>query len=128
MYVLKNKIYADAGRVLIGKNKIGYSFSGEVSEFTEHLITLDDVLIEGNYLKYFNNKIIEKYIPDLNYAQLKAFFVKKRYSNDDQIALMLNKDYSDEDSLAYIKMQEYRDWCGTLAKKVLELNENKSIA
>ena len=48
-------------------------------------------------------------------------FNKKIYSNDDQIAIMLNRGRSEQDNMAFEKMQEWRDWAGSLAKKIITL-------
>ena len=121
MYKVRNKVYADAGKLLIGSNKRGYIFQGELSEFSEEAIYLDDMKIEGDVLIYSNGMIRELYHPEMTYEQLKAKYVKRLFSNDDQIAIMLNKDRSAEDAELFNKMQEWRDWCGVLAKKVLSL-------
>jgi hypothetical protein len=123
MYKVRNKVYAEAGSLLIGKNKRGYSFLGELKEFSEKAIRLDDMRIEGQFLVYSDGLIRELYSPDMTYEQLKAKYVKRLFSNDDQIAIMLNKDRSAEDSELFYKMQEYRDWCGILAKKVISIKE-----
>ena len=121
MYKVRNKVYAEAGSLLIGKNKRGYVFIGEVSDFSEEAIRIDDMKVEGNFLIYSNGKIREIYNPNQTYEQLKAKYVKRLFSNDDQIAIMLNKDRSAEDAELFEKMQEYRDWCGVLAKKVISM-------
>lgn len=121
MYKVRNKVYADAGSILIGNKKVGYVFLGELKEFSEKAIQLDDMRIEGDFLVYSNGRIRELYNPNMTYEQLKAKYVKRLFSNDDQIAIMLNKDRSAEDAEIFNKMQEYRDWCGTLAKKVMSL-------
>lgn len=121
MYKVRNKVYADAGYLLIGKNKRGYVFIGEVSDFSEEAIRIDDMKVEGNFLTYSNGRIKELYNPNLTYEQLKAKYIKRLFSNDDQIAIMLNKERSAEDAELFDKMQEWRDWCGTLAKKVISL-------
>ena len=121
MYKVRNKVYADAGNLLIGANKRGYVFLGELSEFSEKAIRLDDMRIEGQFLVYSDGLIRESYNPNQTYEQLKAKYVKRLFSNDDQIAIMLNKDRSAEDAELFEKMQEYRDWCGVLAKKVINM-------
>lgn len=121
MYKVRNKVYADAGSLLIGKNKRGYVFLGELKEFSEKAIRLDDMRIEGQFLVYSDGLIREIYNPNLTYEQLKAKYVKRLFSNDDQIAIMLNKDRSEEDAELFGKMQEWRDWCGVLAKKVISM-------
>lgn len=121
MYKVRDKVYADAGRLLIGNNRRGYVFLGELEEFTEEDITLDDMKIEGQFLVYSNGRIKELYNPNATYEQLKAKFVKRLFSNDDQIAIILNKDNSEQDAEFFNKMQEWRDWCGILAKKISSL-------
>ena len=121
MYKVRNKVYADAGSILIGKNKRGYSFLGEVSDFSEKAIRLDDMKVDGQFLVYSDGLIRELYDPSATYEQLKAKYVKRLFSNDDQIAIMLNKDKSAADAELFDKMQEWRDWCGVLAKKVASL-------
>lgn len=121
MYKVRNKVFAEAGSILIGKNKRGYSFLGEVSDFSEKAIRLDDMKVEGQFLVYSDGLIRELYDPSATYEQLKAKYVKRLFSNDDQIAIILNKDKSAADAELFDKMQEWRDWCGVLAKKVASL-------
>lgn len=122
MYKVRNKVYAEAGSILIGKNKRGYSFLGELNEFSEKAIRLDDMRIEGQFLVYSDGLIREIYNPNLTYEQMKAKYVKRLFSNDDQIAIMLNKDSGlEEDLLAYQKMQEWREWASVVAKKVISI-------
>ena len=117
MYKVRNKVYAEAGSLLIGKNKRGYVFIGEVSDFSEEAIRIDDMKVEGNFLTYSNGKIREIYNPNQTYEQLKAKYIKRLFSNDDQIAIMLNKERSAEDAELYDKMQEYRDLVRTLGEE-----------
>ena len=114
MYQVRNKVYSEAGYILIGKNKKGYQFEGQPSDFTEEKINLDDMRVEGEYAFYSG---IVQYIGDNpDYAKLKCDMVKRRYSNDDQIAIMLN-----EDADAMQRMQEWRDWSTRVATKICEL-------
>ena len=122
MYKIRNKVYPEAGYILVGDNKKGYVFQGEVEEFTEQPITIDDMKVEGSFLLYSNGSILERNYPNLTYEEQKARIVKRLFSNDDQIAIMLNKGRSEQDDLVFEKMQEYRDWAGTLAKKIVALN------
>ena len=121
MFKVREKVYADAGKILIGQNRRGYIFNGELSEFSEEDILIDDMRIEGRFLIYSNGKIRELYDANATYESLKAKYVKRHYSNDDQIAIMLNQGRSEEDNMVYDKMQEWREWCGVLAKKVISI-------
>ena len=123
MYKIRNKVYADAGKILKGNNQIGYFLTGELNDFIESDILLDDMSIKGQYLVYNNGIIVEMYDPSLTYEQLKTKIIKRVFSNDDQIAIMLNKDDSEDDLMVYNKMQDYRSWASILAKKILSLKE-----
>lgn len=121
MYKVRDKVYADAGKILIGKNKRGYSFVGAPSDFTEADIIISDMRVEGQFLVYSNGMVVEMYDKKATYESLKAKYVKRLFSNDDQIAIMLNKGRSEDDDMLFEKMQEWREWCGVLAKKVLTI-------
>lgn len=126
MYKIRDKVYPEAGCILSGESRIGYVFQGEIDEFAEHPIIIDDMKIEGNFLLYSNGLILEINYPDLTYEEQKARIVKRLFSNDDQIAIMLNKGRSEQDDMVFEKMQEYRDWAGTLAKKIVALNSQSN--
>lgn len=121
MYKIRNKVFADAGKLLVGERKVGYSFIGELSDFKEEEVNIADMKIIGNFAVYNNGKLRESYSPSTTYEEYKARFVKKLFSNDDQIAIMLNYQRSEDDSELYNKMQEWRDWCGTLAKAIINI-------
>ena len=121
MYKVRNKIYAEAGNLLRGSGKIGYYFLGEMEDFTEEAIKIDDMTIQGSMVVYNDGKLRERYSLSTTYEEYKARFVKKLYSNDDQIAIMLNKGNSEEDDMLFEKMQQWRDWCGKLAKAIVNL-------
>ena len=126
MYKIRNKVYPEAGHILVGESRRGYVFQGEFEEFTEQPITIDDMKVEGNFLLYSNGLILERNYPNLTYEEQKARIVRRLFSNDDQIAIMLNKGRSEQDDLVFEKMQEYRDWAGTLAKKIVSLNDKQN--
>lgn len=121
MYKVRDKVYADAGKILIGKNKIGYIFKGELSDFTEEDVIINDMKVKGQFLVYSNGMVVEMYDKNATYEALKAKYVKRLFSNDDQIAIMLNHGRSEDDDMLFEKMQEWREWCGVLAKKVLTI-------
>ena len=124
MFTINNTIYADAGNILIGDNKVGYQFIGKESEFKEQKIKYDDINIKGSFIKYDNDRLLELIPRQPSYGYFKSCIIKKRYSNDDQIAILLNKDSSEEDLLKYNKMQEWRDWASILAKAFIDkINE-----
>ena len=121
MYKIRNKVYANAGHILVGTNIQGYVLCGELSDFYEREVNLDDMRVENNLLIYDGDNMKERYNPNLTYEQLKSKYVKKIFSVDDQIAIMLNKESSLEDAETFDRMQEWRDWCGIIAKKIISL-------
>jgi hypothetical protein len=123
MYKVRDKVYADAGCILIGKNALGYILTGETKDFIEERVTIDDMRIDNGFLCYSNGLIREMHYPTYTYEQMKSRIIKRQFSNDDQIAIILNKDSGEEaDLIAYNKMQEWREWASVVAKKILEVS------
>ena len=120
MYVKNNVVYADAGNILISKTAIGYSLMADIANIQEQQINLQDMKLEGEFLKYSDGLVVQRY-KNLNYAGWKADIIKWRYTIDDQMAIILNKDESAETLLEYNRMQEWRDWAGVLANKILSI-------
>ena len=122
MFIKGNMIYSEAGYILKCDNKKAFQLLYDSSKtYIEIPIDITNTKIESGMINMdgvvFRNN--EKY----DYGQWKANIIKKRYSNDDQIAILLNKDDSAEDKMRYDKMQEWREYASVLAKKFVELNE-----
>ena len=120
MYIKNNVVYADAGNILISKTAIGYSLIADMANIQEQQVNLQDMKLEGEFLKYSDGLIVQRY-KNLDYAGWKADVIKWRYTIDDQMAIILNKDESAETLLEYNRMQEWRDWAGALANKILSI-------
>ncbi len=121
MFTKGNKVYADAGKYLVSKDRrtIALNITGSIDDYDEEEINSPlDIEIKDGLIYYQNRKLICS--PEImDYAGIKTKMIKLRYSNDDQLALMLNKDNSEEDTELYNKMQEWRAWSGTFAKLVM---------
>lgn len=122
MFIKSNMIYSEAGYILKCGNRKAFQLPYDASkEYIEIPIDITNTKIESGMINMdgvvFRNN--EKY----DYGQWKANIIKKRYSNDDQIAILLNKEDSAEDKMRYDKMQEWREYASALAKKFIELNE-----
>ena len=121
MFIKGNMIYSEAGYILKCDNKKAFQLPYDASkEYIEIPIDITNTKIESGMINMdgvvFRNN--EKY----DYGQWKANIIKKRYSNDDQIAIMLN--HGDEESnMIYNKMMQWREYASILAKKFVELNE-----
>ena len=126
MYTEKGTAYSDAGKLLKVEHNgtLTFAYQSPVSlevKITEMDITLDDMKINNNFIIYSNGNVVQLAHPERNYAEWKAAIIKWRYSNDDQIAIILNRDDSEGDRLKYDRMQAWRDWAATLAKKIVSL-------
>lgn len=119
MYQIKNKIYADAGCVLKYNNKVAFSFEDvDMKDVLETKINLENMRKSGNFVVYDG---LKDRITRLDYGRLKSKFINKQFTNDDQIAIILNKDDSKADGIKYQKMMEWREFASLFAKKVLEV-------
>lgn len=122
MYTIKNKTYADAGYVLKYNNKITFSLEDvDQNDILETKINLENMQKVGNFVVYGE---LRDYISCSEYKDWKKKWVNKQFTNDDQIAIILNKDNSEEDLLLFNKMQEWREWSGTIAKKIVSVISN----
>ena len=120
MFQSKNIVYADPGKYLIGNHKVGYQFPGELSEFEEKDVDIN-IVKKGNRYVYNNGLFGVRIAKNASYSDIKAMLVKIRYSNDDQIAIIINRDDSEEDNLKFQQMQEWRIWCTKLAKEIIKV-------
>ena len=120
MYQIKNKIYSDAGKILKYKNKYAYNFRDvDLQDISEIDVYLNDMILKNNIAIYSGGLIRESIAND--YGTLKSKIIARQFTNDDQIAIILNKDDSEEDLMLFNKMQEWRRWAGVLAKHILSL-------
>lgn len=120
MYTVKNKTYADAGYVLKYKNKVAFSFEGvDPKDVLETKINLENMQKNGNFVVY--SGFLKDHISCIEYKDWKTKWVNKLFTNDDQIAIILNKDDSEEDLLLFNKMQEWRVWAGVISKEIVQL-------
>lgn len=124
MYIDKGYIYSDAGKILVSGNFVGYSVKADSSltdNIAEENVILDDMILDGDFIRYNNGRIIQAYVKNRTYAEWKTMIVKWRYSNDDQIAILINKDDSEDDSIKYERMQAWREYAAKLAKAIINL-------
>ena len=125
----ENIIVAEKGKVLFykpeqkvwGKSARLADYKGHIleeSDFEEVDISNADGFAVIDGLEFdFRNK---------SYAYIKTTIIKIRYSNDDQIALMLNHEKSPQDyAEAYAAMQQWRDYAAEVANQ-LTMSENES--
>ena len=121
MYTKKNHLYAEPGKYLKGPGFIGFDVEGDASAFTEKDIDLTDLTVREGLLVCSGGDIVIAYHPEYGYDEYKRYFIRMRYSNDDQIAIMLNRENGGEDLEEYERMQAWREWSAGMAKRVLAL-------
>ena len=120
MYIDRNIIYSDPYKFLICDNTVGFQFPAD-KDVEEFEINMDDIKRLGKLAYYNNGRLAEKLVENVDYGYYKSSIIKKRYSNDDQIAIILNKDDSEEDRIRYDRMMQWREFAADLAKKIANL-------
>lgn len=126
MFAKGNKIYAEVGNYLRHKTKsvIGFTIVGDIEDFDEYPLNSPlDIIVEKD-LFFLNNKMFRCVPKTMDYAGIKTKLITSRYSNDDQMAIILNNGRSEEDTIIFNKMQEWRDWAGVISKLVVQIQED----
>ena len=122
MYKIGNYTFADAGYHLKRGGSIAYFFEDNGQEIQEVKTDIEDMHATDSLIFWSENKIAQRIFKKGGYGDYKKAIIQKKYSNDDQIAIMLNKDSGlDEDLFAYQKMQEWRGWASVVAKKIMSI-------
>ena len=116
-----NKIIPDAGKIFKLANRISFTLPYDTVGYEILDINLDNVSLDSEYA-YIDNKFAVK-IEDK--TPLKGRLINKVFSNDDELAILLNyqasKTAQNREKLELL--QSWRDWFGNLAKII----ENKII-
>ena len=124
MYIKNNKTYAEPYKYLIkeGTRRIIALHLGEAREdFEERDMTLPiNARIDGPLVKW-ENGLFAALPESMTYEAIKAKIIKSRYSNDDQIAILLNKSKGPEEELEYQRMQRWRDMASDVAKSAMSV-------
>lgn len=130
MFQNGNRIYAEVGNYLKHKDLriIGLMIVGNIEDYEEHPLNNPlDIVVEKD--KFFINNRMFMCVPKtMDYAGIKTKLITSRYTNDDQMAIILNNGKSEKDTEIYNKMQEWRDWSGVIAEQVVNMiNEQKLL-
>ena len=107
MFTKGEKVFCEKGKYLTSKDKRKYGFvlQGNIEDYEElELNDPLDIKISGNIILFQNNKLA--CLPEsMDYVGIKTKLIKMKYSNDDQIAIILNKDNDSDDNVLYNKIQ-----------------------
>lgn len=120
MFVKDNRVYADTYKYLQHKslNIVALSFVGNADDFHEVDMKLPiEASVVGNMI-FWEGKKLAILPKKTDYASIKEHVIKSRYSNDEQIAIMLNKGKTADGDLQYSRMQAWRDFASELARVV----------
>ena len=112
MYTKNNKTYSDAFKYLSSTKYKGIGFT-----MTDSSDTLEEKDIDMNSITYdtefIHFGILGIKCKDFTHKGIKLAVIESRYSNDDQIAIILN---NEEESVK--RMQEWRDFAEQVAGKL----------
>ncbi len=120
MYKVDDILYAEAGSFLKhrSRNMVGLALRGEESEFVEVPFARPlNARLEHGRLSW-GGMFCLRIGPARTYEEVKTAIIKTRYSNDDQIAVMLNRERSEAHAEAYRRMQQWRSFAAMLAGDV----------
>lgn len=132
MFIKDGILYADAFKYLYNTRMNAVAFQFPESPDWEERPLPEDFGIELQkdvqdgetigHKAFFADRLFVATLPaELTYGAVKTAMIQKRYSMDDQMALMLNKDNSEDTLMYYNKMQEWRDFAAFFARKVISL-------
>lgn len=117
MFTKGNTTYSEAFGYLRHKrfNMVTLQTQGNADDFHEESFSRPlSVAVEGKIVKFGKYFMVRP--KSLEYGDIKAAMIKMRYSNDDQMAIILNRDQSPEDTVLYQKMQEWRQFASEVAR------------
>lgn len=116
-----NKIIPDAGKIFKLANRISFKLPEDAVGYEILNINLDNVSLDSEYA-YIDNKFAVKLDGP---ASLKGRLINKVFSNDDELAILLNYQASKtaQNKAKLELLQSWRDWFGEL----VEIIKNKSM-
>lgn len=115
MFIKRDKIYSSAYKYLRSKDGKMVAFqlpsTADVDDFEEQDIDLDTVTHDKEFIR-LNGNLLIKCNDFTSYSAIKTAVISSRYSNDDQIAIMLNDDKDEIDN-----MQSWREFAKEVARR-----------
>ena len=119
MYTKGKITYSDAGYILRDGVNLGYSLLDPSESVTELEIDIEEMEIRG----------ITAVCPSSGaswniqgtYSELKSRIIHERYSDEEELAILLNREESEEKEAEYQKLQAWRLYARNVARKILDL-------
>lgn len=106
-----NRLLPDVGKIFKSNGIISFSIPADSIDYEELVIDSDNIEKIGN-IAFVDNKFAVK----IDGNPIKGNLIHKLFSNDDQIAIILNKEKS-----VMNFMNEWRAFFGDIAHKINEL-------
>lgn len=121
MFSKENIVYAEVYKYLRHKTKniIALSTKGSADDYEElEMNNPLDIEVENGMI-FWNNRNFASCPNTLTKETIKTSIIKSRYTNDDQLAILLNRDENEVGAMYYQKMQEWRKFATFIADSVL---------
>lgn len=115
MYITHDIVCADVGNILNYKDTRAFKMPFKDGIY-ETPINTNNINVMGNVSFMDGIPIVAK---TAEYGEIKKALIKLMYSNDDQIAIMLNKDSDPEGIERFNKMQAWRNWSSQIAEEIM---------
>lgn len=114
MYEKDGIVYSDGYKYLKHKAEsvVGFAVPGEAEDFEEAEVDMGTLKVDDDTVTL--NDMLKIGISEWNHKGIKLKIVASRYSNDDQIAIMLN---GDEEAMQ--RMQKWREFADEVAQRTL---------
>ena len=127
MFTFQGKIYSDPYHYLYGTvggvNFVAFQAPAGAKGLGEREMKFPiEAIISGKLVKW-EGGLLAACPEAMTYSSIKTQIIKSRYSNDDQIAIILNKDNSEEDILAFNRMQSWRNMATDIAKSAINITD-----
>ena len=126
MITHNNKVYPSAGHYLTTTHNGGSSFCSPYDvniEYIEKPIESPKKAPIDGYVQILPNRLMKIDVNDM--SNLKQTLIHFLYTNDEQLAIILNKDNDEHDMDMYILMQNWRTFLSKYVKEIKALYETK---
>lgn len=133
MFVKKERLYPEPRCYLKHKEFKAYALAAPADDVTGWIqlpmpedlsVKVEERLDENRrvigYRLLFIDRLFVIEVSKIEYDVIKQEVIGRRYTNDAQLAIILNKDKSEEKLKEYNRMQGWRDFAADLAKQAVE--------
>lgn len=114
MFEKDGVVYSDGYKYLKHKTEsvVGFAVPGKAEDFEEADVDMSTLTVDSDTVTL--NDMLKIGIGEWSHKAIKLKIIASRYSNDDQIAIMLNGD-----EVAMQRMQKWREFADEVAQRTL---------